>query len=254
MLQMRKKIAIAIVLLVATGCHGIMVPPAPLMFGPPAENRLRYRFAVPPPTNIEKHPFTLYGRKTTIQKRIIRVINAYSRFSTCIPIPKNKSGTVTGELKYARKKRADFLLRTNIPLFQGSFQGRNARVIPAYMLMFTFFGIPLACDVDAKTWRGEAIMDIKVIECSSGKQIYSSAISAGALYNFSLYEEKMERDFGRTEIRYMLGGIVLNNLMVSLIDDLNENFTRSLIKKEEEEPDSTPTPTPTITPVEDPST
>lgn len=238
---MQKLLAIAIVMSVIAGCKGTTKTPAPLSFPPASEHRLRYRFAVPPPGSIEKHPFTLYGRKTQVQKRIIRAINAYGRVSTCVTIPRKEAGNLARKLKYAGKKGADFLLLTNITVFNGSFKGRNARIIPAYMLGATIFGLIPAWDVNAKTWLGEGTMEIKIIECSSGKQIYSSAVRAEALYNFGKHDEMMERDFGKNYIRYTLGDIVLNNLMVGLVEDLNRNFLQSLVGPQEEAPVKTPT-------------
>lgn len=244
---MRKLIAIAIVSSVITGCKGTLNTPPPLPFPPAAESRLRYRFAVPPPENIEKHPFTLYGKKIDIQKRIIRAIDSYSRFSTCVTLPKKDAGNLSKEIKYAKKKGADFLLRTDILLFQGTFQGRNSRVFVAYPLICSLFGMPLGLDVNAKTWRGEGIMEIKVIECASGELIYSSTVKAETLYNFSKYEELKERDFGKNYIRWILGGLVLNNLMVALVEDLNENFTESLVADRKEAAEQAPIATPTQT-------
>ena len=72
-------------------------------------------------------------------------------------------------------------------------------------------------------------------------------MKAETLYNFSKYEELKERDFGKNYIRYILGGLVLNNLMVTLVEDLNENFTESLAADRKEAADQAPIAMPTQT-------
>jgi len=225
---MRKLVTAALVLAVTAGCHGTTKVPGPLRFPGSAENRLRYRIAVTPPFGIEKHPLTLYAKRIHVQKSIINALDTYSRFSTCVIVPARESGDLSKEIKIARKRGADFLLKTDITRFEASFQGRNGRIFAAYPLAFTFFGLPIAWDIDAKTWRGDADMDVAVIDCASGQQVYSSEIQAESYGNFSRWEELKEESFGKNYIRYCLGRDILNNLMVALLTDLNDNFIKSL--------------------------
>lgn len=250
---MRKLVTVSLVLAVAAGCRGTTELLPPHKFPRSTENRLRYRFAVPPPKSIERHPLTLYAKRIRVQKEIIRSLDSYGRFSTCVTIPAREAGELSRELKIARKKGAEFLLRTEITRFEASLQGRNGRIFAAWPLGMTIFGLPLAWDIDAKTWRGDADMDVSVLNTSDGKKVYSSRISAESFGNFSRYDELKEKEFGKNFIRFGLGRDVLTNLMVGLVEDLNENFTRYLLGADEEGAEKTPpeeeTPPPVTTPL-----
>ena len=101
------------------------------------------------------------------------------------------------------------------------FQGWNS-LGPAVALAYPLF--PISFNIKAQTWQGAAEVVYRIREIKTDKVMLNRRVQAVAYRNFSIWEERTERQLNKNFIRHSLTPPVLQNLKTAVAKDILTNF------------------------------
>jgi hypothetical protein len=89
-------------------------------------------------------------------------------------------------------------------------------------LMLPIF--PLAFNLKAQTWQGAAEVVYHIREIKTDKVLLARRVQAVAYRNFSVWEERTERQLNKNFVRRTLTPLVLQNLKSAVTKDICTHF------------------------------
>ena len=203
------------------GCRGMLHPPPPLTFKQPRATPLNHVLAIGKFEDKSFARYPLFITTSEIRDLFQDEIEKNRVFKDVFVVPIRKKDTAETIAQRALKGKADLIMEGEISESKCFFIGSNALGIPMYALIIIF---PLAFNIKAQTWEGKAEVIYRIREIKSGKVLFSRRVEASAYRNFSIWDERTERQMNKNYVRRMLTPLVLQNLKAAVAKDITLNF------------------------------
>jgi hypothetical protein len=206
------------------GCNGMLHPPATVKFYQPREEPIAHKLAIGPfeDNSFARYPLFITSRE--LQDLFQDETERNHCFNEVFTVrQKSKEDMAAVETK-AVDAGADLIMTGEISESECHFVGSNALGIPMYLLIGTIFGFPIGFNIKAQTWEGVAEVIYSIKEIKTGDTLYSKRVSARAFKNFSIWDERTERQTNKNFVRRMLTPLVLQNLKAAVAKDICQNF------------------------------
>ena len=215
-----------IVFLSVFGCGGMLRCPEPLAYYQPLKEPSSYRLAIGKFVNksFARYPLFITGRE--LQELFQDELQRNRVFQDVFVVRVKKRDDEKAIEEKARAGNADLLMDGEISESECHFVGSNALAAPMYLLIGTIFGFPIGFNIKAQTWEGKADVIYRIRDIKTGKVLTSRRIEAKAYRNFSIWEERTERQLNKNYVRRMLTPLVLQNLKASIVKDICQNLKR----------------------------
>lgn len=209
-------------LLVLFGCSGGMdTPPAPLTYYNPPAQPFGHRLAI---GRFEDKSFARYPLfigtdelREVLQDELERN-KAFTAIFT-VPIEKNDDRARIEEKALAAK--ANLLMEGELNESLCRFEGWNSMGVPVAL---TYILFPISFNIKAQTWQGAAEVVYRIRDIKTERVLLNRRVQAVAYRNFSIWEERTERQLNKNFIRHSLTPLVLQNLKTAVTKDIITNF------------------------------
>ncbi|MDD5555765.1 MAG: hypothetical protein PHN82_00780 [bacterium] len=208
------------------GCGGMLHPPPPLTFREPLERPFGHVLAVGrfEDKSFARYPLFISGRN--LQDLFVDELERNRAFRDVFAVTIEKKDTPDGIDEKALAGKADVILEGELTESLCRFVGSNALGVPMYILIGTVLGFPLGFNIRAQTWQGAAEIVYRIREIKTGRVLLARRVQAVAYRNFSIWEERTERQLNKNFVRRTLTPLVLQNLKSAVARDICDHFPR----------------------------
>lgn len=198
------------------GCRGMLHPPPLLRFYQPRKNPLKHNLAIGRfvDKSFARYPLFISGKE--LQELFQNELERNRVFRDVFAVNIKKKDDQNAIDEKATQEGADLIMEGEISESECLFIGSNALGIPMYAIIIIF---PISFNIKAQTWEGKAEVIIRVRELETDKIVYHRRVEAVAYKNFSIWEERTERQLSRNYVRRMLTPLVLQNLKAAVARD-----------------------------------
>lgn len=219
-----KRTAACLPLLLLTavfGCGGMNTVPPPVTYYNPPDKPLGHSLAIGrfQDKSFAQYPLFIDGDnlREVFQDELER--NKVFMDVFTVPIEKNDDRARIEEKAMAGK--ANLLMEGEINESLCRFEGWNSE---AALVGLTILAFPIAFNFKAQTWMGAAEVVYRIREIKTDRLLLHRRVQAVAYRNFSVWEERTERQLNKSFIRHHLTPPVLQNLKTAVTRDILENF------------------------------
>ncbi|HQM53534.1 MAG TPA: hypothetical protein PLI86_10530, partial [bacterium] len=142
-------------------------------------------------------------------------------FMNVITLPIDKDATPRDVEEKALAAKANLLMEGELNESLCRFEGWNSMGVPVAL---TYIIFPISFNIKAQTWQGAAEVVYRIREIKTGRVLLNRRVQAVAYRNFSIWEERTERQLNKNFIRHSLTPLVLQNLKSAITKDIVTNF------------------------------
>lgn len=206
------------------GCGGMLHTPPPVTFYQPLEKPFGHNLAI---GKFEEKTFARYPlfiSSNDLQDLFQDELERNRVFRDVFSVNIGKKDTASTIDEKALEGKADLIMEGEITESFCRFMGSNELGMPMYMLIATIFGFPLGFNIRAQTWEGAAEVVYRIREIKTDKILLNRRVQAVAYRNYSIWEERTERQLNKNFIRRTLTPLVLQNLKAAVTRDIVANF------------------------------
>jgi len=220
-----KRILVSVQLLLLgllLGCGGGMnTPPPPLAFYAPPEKPFGHSLAIGIFQDKSFARYPLFIGVDELREVIQDEIERNKAFMNVITLPIDKDATPRDVEEKALAAKANLLMEGELNESLCRFEGWNSMGVPVAL---TYIIFPISFNIKAQTWQGAAEVVYRIREIKTGRVLLNRRVQAVAYRNFSIWEERTERQLNKNFIRHSLTPLVLQNLKSAITKDIVTNF------------------------------
>jgi hypothetical protein len=194
------------------GCGGMRTPPPPLTFHQPPEKPFGHSLAIGrfEDKSFARYPLFITG--TDLQDIFQYELERNRVFMNVFSVHIGKKDDRRAIEEKALEGKANLIMEGELSESVCRFVGSNE------------LGIPLGFSIKAQTWQGGAEVIYRIRDIKTEKVLLARRIQAVAYRNFSIWEERTERQLNKNYVRRMLTPLVLQNLKTAVVQDIVTNF------------------------------
>ena len=220
-----KRILVSVQLLLLgllLGCGGGMnTPPPPPAFYAPPEKPFGHSLAIGIFQDKSFARYPLFIGVDELREVIQDEIERNKAFMNVITLPIDKDATPRDVEEKALAAKANLLMEGELNESLCRFEGWNSMGVPVAL---TYIIFPISFNIKAQTWQGAAEVVYRIREIKTGRVLLNRRVQAVAYRNFSIWEERTERQLNKNFIRHSLTPLVLQNLKSAIAKDIVTNF------------------------------
>jgi hypothetical protein len=210
-----------LVFLTAFGCGGMNNPPPPVTFYQPREKPFGHNLAI---GKFEDKSFARYSLFITgkdLQELFQDELERNRVFRDVFAVNIDKKDERQAIDEKALEGKANLIMEGELTESLCRFVGSNSLGVPMYLMLPIF---PLAFNLKAQTWQGAAEVVYHIREIKTDKVLLARRVQAVAYRNFSVWEERTERQLNKNFVRRTLTPLVLQNLKSAVTKDICTHF------------------------------
>ncbi len=217
-----KKALFLSALLALPGCGGgLNNPPAPLTYYNPPEKPFGHSLAIGRFQDKSFARYPLFIGIDEMREVFQDELERNKAFMNVFTLPLEKDDDRARIEEKALAGKANLLMDGELTESLCRFQGWNS-LGPAVALAYPLF--PISFNIKAQTWQGAAEVVYRIREIKTDKVMLNRRVQAVAYRNFSIWEERTERQLNKNFIRHSLTPPVLQNLKTAVAKDILTNF------------------------------
>ena len=206
------------------GCGGMMTPPPPLTFNQPLSKPFGHALAIGKFTDKSFARYSLFITGSDLQDLFQYELEKNHVFMNVFSVSVDKKDDRRAIEKKALEGKANLIMEGELSESVCKFMGSSELGIPMYLLIGTVLGFPLGFNIKAQTWQGGAEVIYRIRDIKTEKVLLARRVQAVAYRNFSIWEERTERQTNKNFVRRMLTPLVLQNLKTAVVKDVISNF------------------------------
>ncbi|MCX6340433.1 MAG: hypothetical protein NTX71_11045 [Candidatus Aureabacteria bacterium] len=206
------------------GCGGMMTPPPPLTFNQPLSKPFGHALAIGRFTDKSFARYSLFITGSDLQDLFQYELEKNHVFMNVFSVSVDKKDDRRAIEKKALEGKANLIMEGELSESVCKFMGSSELGIPMYLLIGTVLGFPLGFNIKAQTWQGGAEVIYRIRDIKTEKVLLARRVQAVAYRNFSIWEERTERQTNKNFVRRMLTPLVMQNLKTAVVKDVISNF------------------------------
>jgi len=206
------------------GCGGMMTPPPPLTFNQPPTKPFGHALAIGRFTDKSFARYSLFITGSDLQDLFQYELERNRVFMNVSAVNIGKKDDRRAIEEKALERKANLIMEGELTESVCRFVGSNELGIPMYLLIGSVLGFPLGFNIKAQTWQGGAEVIYRIRDIKTEKVLLARRVQAVAYRNFSIWEERTERQTNKNFVRRMLTPLVLQNLKTAVVQDIATNF------------------------------
>lgn len=221
---MKRALACLSILLVMTvfGCGGgINTPPPPLTYYNPPDKPFGHSLAIGRFQDKSFARYSLFIGVDELREVFQDELERNKAFMNVFTLPLEKNDDRARIEEKALDGKANLLMEGELTESLCRLEGWNSMGVPVAL---TYIIFPISFNIKAQTWQGAAEVVYRIRDIKTDRVLLNRRVQAVAYKNFSIWEERTERQLNKNFIRHSLTPPVLQNLKTAITKDILTNF------------------------------